>query len=92
MTATDRIDSEQAFHDSQAAERSSHFRDFDSFRFSDDAYLDHETWVRPAFARLGRVAGTRILDYGYGHGMASIVVARRGASVTAFDQSLGYLG
>ncbi|MGF1580927.1 MAG: class I SAM-dependent methyltransferase [Gemmataceae bacterium] len=35
--------------------------------------------------------GKRVLDYGCGHGMASVILARRGATVIAFDLSLGYL-
>jgi ubiquinone/menaquinone biosynthesis C-methylase UbiE len=42
-------------------------------------------------ARLGNVRGLHVLDYGCGHGMASVVLARRGARVTAFDLSEGYL-
>jgi SAM-dependent methyltransferase len=91
MTATDRLAVEQAFHDRQAEDRAPSFADRAAFRFSDDSYLDHETWVRPAFDRLGPLAGRRVLDYGCGHGMASVVLARRGAAVTAFDLSPGYL-
>ena len=90
-SATDRLGSERTFHDRQAAERSGHFRDLDSLRFRDDDYLGHETWVRPAFDRLGPLAGARVLDFVCGHGMASVVLARRGARVTAFDLSPGYL-
>ena len=90
-TATDRLGTEQAFHDRQAVERSGHFPNLDSLRFHDDDYLDHETWVRPAFARLGPLTNRRALDFGCGHGMASVVLARRGARVTAFDLSPGYL-
>ncbi len=42
-------------------------------------------------ARLGDVAGLPVLDYGCGHGMAAVVLARRGAHVMAFDLSPGYL-
>src|SRR5262249_48039634 len=63
----------------------------DDLRFTDDWYLDHETWIRPAFERLEPLAGARLLDFGCGHGMASVVAARRGAAVTAFDLSPGYL-
>ena len=48
-------------------------------------------WIAPAFDQLGDVRGKRILDLGCGHGMASVVLARRGAVVTACDLSLGYV-
>jgi SAM-dependent methyltransferase len=92
MPATDRLAAEQAFHDRQARERIADLaRRRDDLRFADDDYLDHETWVRPAFDQLGDVTGRRVLDYGCGHGMAAVVLARRGARVTAFDLSHGYL-
>jgi SAM-dependent methyltransferase len=90
-TATDRLVAEQAFHDRQAEARAASFPGDDALRFSDDSYLDHETWIRPAFDRLGPLAGLRVLDYGCGHGMAAVVLARRGARVTAFDLSPGYI-
>lgn len=84
--------SEQVFHDRQAQARAEdQQRRGQSLAFNDDAYLDHETWVRPAFARLGDVRGQPVLDFGCGHGMAAVVLARRGAYVTAFDLSHGYL-
>jgi SAM-dependent methyltransferase len=87
----DRLRDEIDFHDRQAHERASRFQRASDLRFDDDSYLDHETWVRPALDRLGPVAGLRVLDFGCGHGMASVVLARRGASVTALDLSGGYL-
>src|SRR5438093_5106158 len=83
--ATDRIDTERQFHDRQARGRATTFRRRpDDLRFSDDQYLDHESWVRPAFAKLGPLAGKRALDYGCGHGMTAVVMARRGGAVSAF--------
>jgi SAM-dependent methyltransferase len=92
MPATERITLEQAFHDRQALQRAADLRRCnDQWCFSDDAYLDHETWIRPALAQLGMLTGRRVLDYGCGHGMAAVVLARRGAHVTALDLSHGYL-
>ncbi len=92
MSATDRLRSELAFHDAQARERAATFaREPGRLRFDDNAYLDHETWIRPALACLGDVRGLRVLDYGCGHGMAAVVLARRGARVIAFDLSHGYI-
>jgi SAM-dependent methyltransferase len=91
MCTTPRLATELAFHDRQAAGRALSFREEEHLRFADDAWLDHETWVRPAFERLGSVSGLRVLDLGCGHGMAAVVLARRGARVTALDLSAGYL-
>jgi SAM-dependent methyltransferase len=92
MTATDRRRAEQLFHDRQAADRAAAVRAGRAdLVFADAAYLDHETWVRPAVARLGGVRGKRVLDYGCGHGMGAVVFARAGAAVTAFDLSPGYV-
>ena len=92
MTGTDRRLTEQLFHDRQAADRADTFRAGAArLRFDTDAYLDHETWVRPAFAALGDLRGKSALDYGCGHGMAAVAMARAGAAVTAFDLSPGYV-
>jgi SAM-dependent methyltransferase len=92
MLQTDRITSERLFHDRQAAGRAKHFATVRAdLIFHDDDYLDHETWVRPAFEKLGEVRGKSVLDFGCGHGMAATVLARRGAKVTAFDLSPGYV-
>jgi len=88
----DRLHAEQAFHDRQARQRLTAFANQPGdLRLDDEAYLNHETWIRPAFAELGKLDGLRALDYGCGHGMAAVVMARRGARVTAFDLSPAYL-
>jgi SAM-dependent methyltransferase len=92
MKAMDRLHEEMHFHDAQAAARADRFARAHQLVFCDDDYLDHETWIRPAFAKLGPLAGTDALDLGCGHGMASVVLARAGARVTALDVSAGYLG
>ena len=87
-----RLQSEIRFHDRQAWERSLLLDNHpDQLRFTDDDYLNHESWIRPAMAEFGQVAGKSILDMGCGHGMASVVLARAGANVTAFDLSSGYV-
>jgi SAM-dependent methyltransferase len=92
MKATERLFREQLFHDRQARKRAQdvalHGK---ALAFDDDAYLDHETWIRPAFARLGEIRAQPVLDLGSGHGMAAVVLARRGDRVTALDLSMGYL-
>lgn len=88
----DRLESERQFHDAQARRRAQEFRrDPRRLQFSDRQYLDHETWIRSAWARLGELRGRHVLDYGCGHGMAAVVLARAGAHVTAFDLSSDYL-
>jgi SAM-dependent methyltransferase len=91
MSTADRLASEQAFHDRQARERAADLAADADLRFADQEWLGHETWIRPAFAHLGDLTGQPALDFGCGHGMAAVVLARRGASVTAFDLSPGYL-
>jgi SAM-dependent methyltransferase len=91
MPATDRLADERAFHDRQAHARAACCPHPGVLRFDDDDFLDHETWIRPAFAKLGDLAGLAALDFGCGHGMAAVVMARRGARVTAFDLSAGYV-
>ncbi len=88
----DRQISEQKFHDRQARRRADTFnRHPCELAFDDDDYLDHETWIRPAMLKLGHVSGLNVLDYGCGHAMAAVVLARRGARVTGCDLSPGYL-
>lgn len=93
MTPTlERLQYEQQFHDDQAAGRSVSFQTGRAdLRFADGDYLDHETWIRPAFAQLGDLHGKTALDFGCGHGMAAVVMARAGADVHAFDLSPGYV-
>lgn len=92
MMATDRLRREQSFHDEQARLRAKTFAAEPlRLRFHDAEYLDHESWVRPAMDRLGDLAGKTVLDFGCGHGMAAVVLARRRARVTACDLSAGYV-
>jgi SAM-dependent methyltransferase len=60
-------------------------------RFTDDEYLNHETWIRPAFHHLGELHNRDVLDFGCGHGMAATVLARHGSRVIGFDLSPGYV-
>jgi len=87
-----RLRAEQAFHDRQAAERRQTFsRNPHLLSVVDGDYLDHESWIRPAIEKLGPLNGVRVLDFGCGHAMASVIMARQGARVTGFDLSRGYL-
>ncbi len=90
MQSQERLRSEREFHDRQAEERARVLR-LEDLRFPDARYLEHESWIAPAFAALGKIEGRRVLDLGCGHGMAAVVLARRGARVTACDLSAGYL-
>jgi SAM-dependent methyltransferase len=92
MSATDRLAAEREHHDGQARARREYFRQHpEQLLLDEQAYLDHETWFRPALDLLGDVQGRHILDYGCGHGMAAVLLARRGALVTAFDLSGWYV-
>lgn len=92
MLLTQRLIDEQLHHDRQARDRADYFDEhLNELVFRDEAYLDHETWIRPAFRSLGELRGKAVLDYGCGHGMASVVMARRGAIVTGFDLSDEYV-
>lgn len=89
---TQRTINERRYHDAEAAERAITFANQpDRLRFTDAEYLDHAPWVRSAMSRLGSVSDRQVLDLGCGHGMAAVVLARRGANVTACDLSPGYV-
>jgi SAM-dependent methyltransferase len=91
MSTSTRLRAELTFHDRQARQRAADLAVDSALRFADDEWLDHESWIRPAFDRLGDLAGEPALDFGCGHGMAAVALARRGAQVTAFDLSFEYL-
>ncbi len=90
MEASDRLLEEIRFHDQQAHERAERLREAD-LAFSNETYLEHESWIRPAIEKLGEIRNCDLLDLGCGHAMAAIVFARVGARVTALDLSSGYL-
>lgn len=87
----ERINREKLFHDDQAANRVHAFSSSTNFIFTNEQYLGHEPWVRPAILKLGKLQDKRILDLGCGHGMAAVLFARSGATVVAIDVSQGYL-
>lgn len=91
MKSMDRLENEERFHDEQAAARAVRFADLASLRFTDEWYLHHEPWILPAVMSFGSLHGKKLLDYGCGHGMASVVFSRLGAEVTGFDLSSQYV-
>ncbi|MER3416160.1 MAG: class I SAM-dependent methyltransferase [Gemmataceae bacterium] len=83
---------EKQFHDHQARARQGYFASHpEAWRFDEQAYLDHAPWLRPALEKMGNVHGLRVLDLGCGHGLASLVLARRGGCVVALDLSGEYI-
>ena len=46
MNVTERLALEQTYHDQQSRQRAASFPVAESMRFANDAYLDHETWIR----------------------------------------------
>jgi 2-polyprenyl-3-methyl-5-hydroxy-6-metoxy-1,4-benzoquinol methylase len=92
MVGWKRLRAEQEFHDAQARRRAeAGVCRPQALLVDEEKYLDHESWIRPALGMLGEVRGKRILDFGSGHGLAGMVLARRGARVTALELSRGYL-
>jgi ubiquinone/menaquinone biosynthesis C-methylase UbiE len=90
--ATERLARERDFHDRQARRRADDLRRRpEAYRVEAERYLEHESWIRPALARLGDVRGQTVLDLGCGHGMMAVVLAGQGAHVTALDLSADYL-
>ena len=85
-----RLNRERTFHDSQAYHRSVSSNYQDNLKLSDKWYLSHASWIDHAINLLGPVEGKYILDWGCGHGMASTLLARRGARVVSTDLSGGY--
>jgi SAM-dependent methyltransferase len=92
MNATERLEAEQLHHDAQADARREYFlRHPEELLLAEEQYLNHASWIRPALARLGNVAGKQVLDYGCGHGTAAVLFAKREAIVTGFDLSGAYV-
>ena len=72
MESMNTLERERLFHDQQAQSRSQNLA---NLFFSDESYLNHESWIAPAMTQLGDVKGLRVLDFGCGHGMAGVVLA-----------------
>jgi SAM-dependent methyltransferase len=87
-----RLLNERRYHDAEAASRAVTFaHEPRRLRFADSDYIRHVPWISAAVQQLGHVAGRRVLDLGCGHGMAAVILARRGAMVSACDLSPGYV-
>lgn len=86
----DRLVEEKAFHEAQSETRFSRVGFQDQLKQNDDIYLDHASWIRPGMLALGDLEGKRVLDWGCGHGMASVCLAKKGAQVLSLDLSRGY--
>lgn len=84
----DRVKREREFHEAQSARRDEEVST-EALRFEDRAWLDHENWIRDTFDLLGDLRDKRVLDYGAGEGWSSVILARRGAKVAAFDIAHG---
>lgn len=85
-----RLVRERQFHDAQAFERYSSPQFQETLHRTDEWYLGHASWIASGIESLGNVEGKLVLDWGCGHGMASALLARRGARVVATDLSGGY--
>ena len=88
MRGEERLRREREFHEERSGARAGSLSGAD-LRFADSVYLDHESWVRDTFALLGDLRGKRVLDYGAGEGLSSVVLARAGARVVSFDIAAG---
>ena len=62
VNATERLGEEIAFHDRQARQgrASATSAALTTCGFGDDDYLDHETWIRPAFERSAAWPGCKL--------------------------------
>lgn len=85
-----RLADEKAFHEAQSETRFSRANFQKQLSQDDEAYLDHASWIRPGFEALGDLNDKNVLDWGCGHGMASVCLANRGAHVHSLDLSHGY--
>jgi len=86
-----RLKAEQLFHEAEAKKRLLCLGSVPNpYVFNEQIYLDHASWIPPGLKALGNVNGMTLLDWGCGHGMASVVLARRGARVISIDLSHGY--
>ena len=86
----ERLNDEKQFHEAQAAKRQSEINFKASLTQNDQAYARHASWIEPGLKSLGDVSGKHVLDWGCGHGMASVYLAHCGATVYSTDLAYTY--
>ncbi|MEZ6138942.1 MAG: methyltransferase domain-containing protein [Zavarzinella sp.] len=91
MSHIERIEREAFLHDQQALNRLKQRSTPSDLVVDADWYLDHAPWIRPAIEQLGPMAGKKLLDFGCGHGITSVIFGQRGATVEGFDLSPQYI-
>ena len=86
----ERLSDEKQFHEAQAAKRQSEINFKACLTQNDQAYARHASWIEPGLKSLGDVSGKQVLDWGCGHGMASVYLAHCGATVYSTDLAYTY--
>ena len=86
----ERLNDEKQFHEAQAVKRQSEINFKASLTQNDQVYARHASWIEPGLKSLGDVSGKHVLDWGCGHGMASVYLAHCGATVYSTDLAYTY--